>query len=232
MVPAVWFSKLSANVNWSTQYQSVSVSNGQLVIGYPIGQPYTDYDLQGRNEWQRDYLNTTSFIHEGRAYIPLAYTAIMLGMQVNYDADSQRTSIQNATIPMTSTPSRTVDEAYWLYQITEAEAGGESYKGKVAVAASILNRVNSSDWPNSIKDTIFEVSKFNGVSYYQYSPVLDKRIYNVTPSNETKKAVEAALRGEDTSKGAVVFYNPDKTNNKWVRSREVTVKIGNHIFAK
>jgi hypothetical protein len=232
MVPAVWFSNLSANVNWSTRYQSVSVSNGQLVIGYPIGQRYTDYDLQGRNEWQRDYLNTTSFIHEGRAYIPLAYTARMLGMQVNYDADSQRTSIENAAITHTSIHSSKTDEAYWLYKITEAEAGGESYMGKVAVAASILNRVNSPDWPNSIDETIFHVSEFNGVSYYQYSPVLDQRIYDANPSKDTIKAVQAAQNGEDPSKGAVVFYNPKKTDNTWVRSKEVTVKIGNHVFAK
>ncbi|MCF2939501.1 cell wall hydrolase [Paenibacillus alkaliterrae] len=124
------------------------------------------------------------------------------------------------------------EDLKWLYQVTEAEAGGESYKGKTAVAASILNRVKSPDWPMTIQDTIFQVTKYNGISYYQYSPVLDKRIYEVTPSAERKKAVQAALNGEDPSKGAVVFYNPGKTDNQWVRSKEVTVIIGNHVFAK
>jgi hypothetical protein len=232
MVPAVWFENLSADVSWSKQYRSASImSDNQTVIGFPVGQSFTDYDLNGLNEWERDNLDTTNFIHEGRMYVPLAYTARKLGMKVTYDAHSQSTSIQSAS-RTASKQSISSDDLHWLYQITEAEAGGESYNGKLAVAATILNRVDSPDWPNSIKKTIFQVTKFNGVSYHQFSPVLDNRIYDVTPSKDTVKAVQAALKGEDPSKGAVVFYNPDKTDNKWVRSREVTVIIGNHIFAK
>ena len=126
----------------------------------------------------------------------------------------------------------TDEDLKWFYRIVEAEAGGESYEGKVAVAASILNRVNSDEWPDTITETIFQVTTYNGVSYYQYSPVLDRRIYEVTPSEETIQAVHEALQGSDPSNGAIVFYNPAKTNNQWVRSREVTTVIGNHVFAK
>jgi hypothetical protein len=231
MVPAVWFQNLSANVSWSKRYRSAIVSSSRTVIGFPEGQSFTDYDQNGLNQWERDDLETTSFIHKGRMYVPLAYTAKKLGMEVTYNAHSKRTSIHHAA-KIAYQQSISSDDLHWLYQITEAEAGSESFKGKLAVAASILNRVESPDWPNSIKKTIFQVTKFNGVSYYQYSPVLDNRIYNVTPSKDTKKAVQAALNGEDPSKGAVVFYNPDKTDNKWVREREVTVTIGNHVFAK
>lgn len=231
MVPAVWFENLSANVTWSVQYRSAVVRSNMTVIGFPAGQSFTDHDLQGLNQWKRDNLNTTNIIHEGRMYVPLAYTAQKLGMQVTYDAKSRSTSIQQ-TAASASQQSISTDDLHWLNQITEAEAGSESYNGKLAVAASILNRVKSPDWPNSIKETIFQATTFNGVSYHQYSPVLDNKIYNVTPSKDTVKAVQAALSGEDPSEGAVVFYNPDKTDNEWVRSREVTVTIGNHVFAK
>ncbi len=252
MVPAIWFRNVSKKVSWSERYRSAVISSQQTIIGFPEGERFADYDLHGLNRWERDELHTTSFIHEGRMYVPLAYTARKLGMLVTYDAHSQSTSIHNATISTSTTNSGnsgnfayatnstasasrhsiSSDDLHWLNQITEAEAGGESYRGKLAVAASILNRVGSPDWPNSIQETIFQVDTFNGVSYYQFSPVLDNRIYNVTPSKDTLKAVQAALRGEDASKGAVVFYNPEKTDNKWVRGREVTVTIGSHIFAK
>lgn len=240
MVPAVWFQNLSATINWSEQYRSAVVRSNQIIIGFPEGQRFADYDRNGHNQWERDELNTTNFIHEGRMYVPLGYTARKLGMDVTHDAQSKSTSIHyetksnaNATAnAMASRQSISEDDLYWLNQITEAEAGGESYKGKVAVAATVLNRVKSPDWPDSIKETIFQVTTFNGVSYHQFSPVLDNRIYEVTPTEDTKKAVQAALNGEDSSEGAVVFYNPDKTENQWVRSREVTVTIGNHIFAK
>jgi hypothetical protein len=240
MVPAIWFQNLSATINWSEPYRSAVVKTNLITIGFPEGKRFTDFDRNGLNQWERDELHTTNFIHEGRMYVPLGYTARKLGMDITYDVQSKSTSIQyevrsnakSEANEMTSEQSISGDDLHWLNQITEAEAGGESYKGKVAVAATILNRVKSPDWPDSIKETIFQVTTFNGISYYQFSPVLDKRIYEVTPTEDTKKAVQAALSGEDTSDGAVVFYNPDKTDNQWVRSKEVTVTIGNHIFAK
>ncbi|MFT9847048.1 cell wall hydrolase [Aneurinibacillus sp. REN35] len=120
----------------------------------------------------------------------------------------------------------------WLYKLTEAEAGGEPYNGKVAVAASVLNRVKSPEWPNTLKGVIFQVDTYNGKSYYQYSPVLDKRIYQVQPSKDTIAAVQEALRGNDPSRAALIFYNPDKTDNQWVRSHTTSAKIGSHIFSK
>ncbi len=240
MVPAIWFENLSATVAWSEQYRSAVVRSSQMTIGFPEGQRFADYDRNDHNQWERDELHTASFIHKGRMYIPLGYTARKLGMDISYDVQSKRTSIQyeagsnasSTVITMDSRQSISEDDLYWLNQVTEAEAGGESYEGKVAVAATVLNRVKSADWPDSIKETIFQVTTYSGISYYQFSPVLDRRIYEVKPTEDTKKAVQAALNGEDTSQGAVVFYNPDKTDNQWVRSREVTVTIGNHIFAK
>jgi YD repeat-containing protein len=234
LVPAVWFQNLSANVTWNVQHSSAVVSGNDTIVGFPTGQSFADYDLNGLNEWKQDKLNTTNYNLQGRIYVPLAYTAQKLGMQVTYDAQSKITSIHDAatTTITASQPSATSDDVHWLNQITEAEAGGESYKGKLAVAATVLNRVDSPDWPDSIKETIFQVTINKGVSSYQFSPVRDNRIHNVTPSEDAIKAVKAALSGEDPTEGAVVFYNPDKTNNQWVRSREVTVTIGNHIFAR
>lgn len=242
MVPAVFFRSMRAGVSWSVKFRSAVVSRSNITLGFPSGKSFADYELQKTNQWQRDYLTTMTVNDGGKIYVPLAYTARKLGLEVKYDARLKRTSIsttgqngihsQSLAIHTAGQVSASQDDLKWLYQITEAEAGGESYTGKTAIAATILNRVNSPDWPMTIQETIFHVTHYNGVSYYQYSPVIDNRIYNVTPSDETKKAVQAALNGEDPSKGAVVFYNPDKTNNQWVRSREVTVIIGNHVFAK
>ncbi|XEC96208.1 cell wall hydrolase [Paenibacillus tarimensis] len=242
MVPAAFFRNLKLNVTWNEQYRAAVINNKTVMIGFPASKKYADFDLQGLNNWHRDYLYTTTVNHGGRIYIPLAYTARKLGLEVTYNPRSKRTTIIEASRAgilnqtyannNSNHVSASQEDMKWLYQITEAEAGGESYQGKVAVAASILNRVSSPEWPGSIQDTIFQVTTFNGKSYYQYSPVLDKRIYRVTPSVETKRAVQAAINGEDPGKGATVFYNPDKTDNQWVRSRETTAKIGNHIFAK
>lgn len=110
-------------------------------------------------------------------------------------------------------------------RLVHSEAAGEPYTGQVAVAASVLNRVKDSRYPGTVRRVILQV--VNG--YYQYSPVLDGRIY--IPANQTAfNAVGDALNGSDPSLGATGFYNPRKTSNQWVRQQPVTTVIGNHVF--
>ncbi|GBF77687.1 hypothetical protein PA598K_06249 [Paenibacillus sp. 598K] len=241
LVPAILFDQLGAQVSWSEQYRSAVLRQDGLTLAFPVTRSYADYDW-GRNQWQSEPLMAGAFLQGGRAFVPLAYTADKLGMTTTYDAKSGtvslRTSKGNYKAQSIAGISRVVsasdEDMKWLYRITEAEAGGESYTGKVAVAASILNRVldTTGYWPDTIKETIFHVTHYNGKSYYQYSPVLDKRIYDAVPSAETIRAVDEAMSGSDPSKGALVFYNPDKTDNQWVRSRPVTIVIGNHVFTE
>lgn len=235
LVPASWFRGLNVSVGWSEQYRSAVLTTSSIQIGFPAGERHSDYRSAGKTAWQRDNLDTRTTLIGGTAYVPLAYTARKLGFGVQYDSRKGAALIstgEGGFVAMSQQKQSSDEELLWLYRITEAEAGSESYAGKVAVAASILNRVEHPEWPDTIIDAIFQVDYYNGKSYYQYSPVLDKRIYSVSPSQETKRAVQEALNGSDPGLGAIVFFNPKKTDNAWVRSRPVTVKIGNHVFAK
>lgn len=234
MVPATFFRETGAQVNWNASYRAVVISQGSYMIALPVDQSYADYGLAEFAGWERDHLLTTTRIVADKSYVPFGYVAEKLGLQVKYEAKTKKTRLHTITSESANIEDAvSAEELYWLYQITEAEAGGESYDGRVAVAASILNRVAHVDWPNTIIETIFQVTYDEaGKAYYQYSPVLDQRIYTVSPSDETKEAVLAALQGEDPTAGATVFYNPDKTDNKWVRSRPELITIGAHIFAE
>ncbi|MGI6485837.1 MAG: spore cortex-lytic enzyme [Tepidanaerobacteraceae bacterium] len=114
-----------------------------------------------------------------------------------------------------------------LAKLVYAEARGEPYMGQVAVAATVLNRLKDPRYPNTISGIIFQV--VNG--YYQYSPVADGQI-NLTPNATARRAVNDALSGVDPTGGATIFYNPSKTNDRWVWSRQTITRIGNHIFAR
>ena len=118
------------------------------------------------------------------------------------------------------------EEKELLARLVTAESCGEPYTGMVAVAASVLNRVDHVDYPNTVTDVIYQVVA--GI-YYQYEPVLNGRI-NLPACEEAYRAVEDAIRGSDPSLGATGFFNPAKTDNQWVRSRPVTVIIANHVF--
>ncbi len=112
-----------------------------------------------------------------------------------------------------------------LARLVSAESDGEPFTGQVAVAASILNRLEDPRYPKSIPGIVYQID--NGS--YQYSPVLDGRI-NLPASSSAYQAVQSALSGWDPSNGGNGFYNPAKTTSQWVRSNPVTAVIGNHVF--
>ena len=119
------------------------------------------------------------------------------------------------------------EETDLLARLIHAEAKGEPYSGKVAVATVVLNRVDHKDFPDTVKGVIYE--KSNG--YYAFSPVANGQI-NQPADAEDYRAVKEALAFWGQGNGSLFFYNPEKTANQWIRSREVTVTIGNHVFAR
>lgn len=119
--------------------------------------------------------------------------------------------------------SVTAAEKDLLARLVEAEAKGEPYAGKVAVATVVLNRVSHDQFPNSINRVIYQKD--------QFTPVKNGAINNAA-SAASKRAVNEALAFRGQGSGSIYFYNPQKTSNKWLRSKQVTVVIGNHVFAK
>lgn len=103
------------------------------------------------------------------------------------------------------------------------EARGEPYIGKVAVAAVILNRVQSPSFPHSVSGVIFQPGAFTAVS--------DGQIW-LEPNAESKKAVKDAINGMDPTGNCIYYFNPKTATNKWIWSRPQVKTIGNHIFCK
>ena len=52
----------------------------------------------------------------------------------------------------------------------------------------------------------------------------------LTVTGSARRAAREALNGSDPTGGALYYYNPDKTSNKWIRSRPVITRIGAHLF--
>ncbi|MGM0369541.1 MAG: cell wall hydrolase [Bacillota bacterium] len=111
-----------------------------------------------------------------------------------------------------------------LARLIHGEARGESYIGQVAVGAVILNRMLSSYFPNDIRSVIYQSG--------QFSPVANGQI-NLRPNRTAYRAARSALQGQDPTRGARYFYNPQTAKDMWwFKTREVVVEIGNHVFAK
>ena len=118
------------------------------------------------------------------------------------------------------------EELMLLAKIIHAEARGESFEGKIAVGAVVLNRIDSPHFPKTISDVIFQ--KNNQV--YQFSPVADGSI-NLEPDEASVEAALQALSGKDPTGGALFFYNPELSTDRWIRTLPVVARIGNHVFA-
>lgn len=122
-----------------------------------------------------------------------------------------------------SSSSSTSNDAYLLARLVYGEARGEPYKGQVAVAAVVLNRVESSSFPNSIAGVIYQSGAF--------SVVADGQI-NLSPDETAIKAAKDAMNGWDPTNGCLYYYNPQKTSNRWMLSKPVALTIGEHVFCK
>ena len=112
---------------------------------------------------------------------------------------------------------------YLLARLVYAEARGESYKGKVAVAAVVLNRVSSASFPNTISGVIYQKGAFESVS---------NGSINLTPDSDSIRAAKEAMNGWDPTGGCLYFYNARTVSSgSWILSRTVKTVIGNHSFA-
>lgn len=84
-----------------------------------------------------------------------------------------------------------------LSRLVYGEARGEEYRGQVAVAAVILNRVNSSNFPNTVAGVIYQSGAFDAVS--------DGQI-NLSPNKTAVSAAQDALNGWDPSYRSIVLF--------------------------
>jgi len=110
-----------------------------------------------------------------------------------------------------------------LAHIIYSEARGESFEGQIAVGSVVMNRLNSSAFPDSISEVIFQPGQFTAVDDGQYW---------LTPNKSAYDAAQEALKGTDTTKGALFYYNPELATSSWSKARAKIKKIGNHIFTQ
>ena len=108
-----------------------------------------------------------------------------------------------------------------LARLISAEARGEPYTGQVAVGAVVMNRTRHPSFPSTISGVIYQRGAFSCIDDGQfYQPI----------SDSAYRAARQALAGSDPTGGAIYYYNPAKTTNKWIWSRPVLTVIGSHRF--
>ena len=113
-------------------------------------------------------------------------------------------------------------DVYLLARIISAEARGESYRGQVAVGAVVLNRVQSSQFPNTLAGVIYQKGAFTAIDDGQFDQPIADSAY---------RAAREALAGADPTGGCLYYYNPATATSQWIYSLPVKMTIGKHRFS-
>ncbi|MCL6457618.1 MAG: spore cortex-lytic enzyme [Gorillibacterium sp.] len=139
----------------------------------------------------------------------------------------QAAATETKTVKASSTSSSrhgvTENDITMMSNAVYGESRGEPYRGQVAVAAVILNRVDDARFPNTVSGVIFQPGAFTAVA--------DGQIW-LTPNETARKAVQDALNGVDPTNGCTYYFNPKTATSKWIWSRPQILEIGEHIFCK
>jgi N-acetylmuramoyl-L-alanine amidase len=144
--------------------------------------------------------------------------------------DSQKREAQKTVRPGTESQvlSRSlgrlvsIEDVELLTRVIYGEARGENFEGQVAVGAVVLNRLKDPRFPKTMRAIIYQSGAFTAV---------DDRQIHLDPDDIAYKAADAALSGLDPTNGAIYYYNPRIATDRWIKSRPVVKRIGNHTFS-
>ena len=155
----------------------------------------------------------------------LSNNTIQPGVVLKVPTDAAAVASGSTVVVTTSRDGydRTYSQREWdmLAQVVYGEARGESYRGQVAVAAVVLNRMEHDDFPNSMYDVVFQKNAFTCVSDGQYY---------LKPNRTAYQAALDAMQGSDPTGGCLYYWNPVTATSSWIWTRTIKTTIGNHVF--
>ena len=160
-----------------------------------------------------------------RLYLPVRLIASAFASSTEWSPDYTVRISDSGQVPVSGDEYYNQTDVYWLSRIINSESGAEPFKGKIAVGNVVLNRVNSSLFPNTVYEVIFD--KKYGT---QFSPTVIGTIYK-EPNNDSVIAAKICLEGYSLNNKILYFMNPDIATNNWIsQNRPYAFRIGNHTF--
>ena len=109
-----------------------------------------------------------------------------------------------------------VNDVTLLAALIQCEAGSESYEGKLAVGAVVMNRVRSGGYPNTVSEVIYARGQFPPATNGKVAAVIARG-----PSAACVQAAQQAISGATNVGGATHFRRAGSTPG---------IVIGNHVF--
>lgn len=211
---------LGCTVSWnkSTKKLTVQKNDGSLTFYVTVGEKL----IQAKGRYF--YMNSTCRMYDNVVYVPARALAKVFGLCVWYDDFYPRILFSKGKPFLSADQYYNAEDLKWLSKLISAESRAEPFEGQIAVGNVVLNRVNSSQFPNTIKDVIF--------ANIQFSVVKDGQIY-YEPTESSVIAAKVALEGTNLAPGCLFFVDKRYCKSQWVvNNRPFYTRIGNHWFYK
>lgn len=216
---------IGAQVEWNSKQRKVTFYYKQSRV--ELWLDAEEYKVNGTVR----KMDAKPYIKQGRTLVPVRFIATGLGLNVRWDPTANRVMLKQLGVHTVMTNESLYlrnqqSDLYWLAKIIHTEARGEPLQGQIAVGAVVLNRTNSTEFPNTVYDVIFD--KWD--VYYQFEPVQNGEIHRLEPNDSSYEAARRALAGEDPTSGALFFHNSAISQSAWMASKPVITRIGKHDF--
>ncbi len=171
------------------------------------------------------YMGNECFTDGDQLMVPIRAMATVFALDLEWNGEERSISLSGGGLLESGDTFYNEKDLYWLSRIINAEARGEGFIGQIAVGNVVLNRVKSSEYPNTIYGVIFD--RKNGV---QFTPISDGSIY-LEPYDSCVIAAKLCLEGiKDYSNGAIYFIS-DKVKSCYATIHCTKVAtIGGHRF--
>lgn len=193
------YSDNSYDTSYDSSYSDTSYDDGS---SYTDSSYDTSYDDGSSYDTSYDNSYTDSSYDDGSSYTDSS-------SDTSYDDSSSSDTTDTST-------SASSSDRELLAGLIYCEAGNQSWDGKVAVGAVVLNRVASSSFASTIKGVIYESGQFSPAG----SGWLDSVIANGSIPSSCYDAADAALAGENPI-GSAMYFNTGSGKG---------IKIGAHQF--
>ncbi|MBR5517654.1 MAG: cell wall hydrolase [Clostridia bacterium] len=220
-IPLRAFSEaIGAQIEWNEEAQTATMIKDGHKFEFCSDNDYCIIDGEKRE--------LSSINREFLTFVPVRVISETLGYGVEWDDYYMTVKI---TAPDVTVPEESKDFSYtysdilYLGKIIMLEAGSGTLDTKIAIGNTIVNRVQSSSFPNTIKDVIFDTNYGT-----QFPPAHTERIEE-TPSKECVVAAKCALNGVELVGNSLYFISAKAAPKSWAaKNRPYHSTVGNTAF--
>lgn len=170
------------------------------------------------------YVQNGVGVRDGMVYLPLRVVAQATGGILSWDAQEQvaHLTLMDAEPALANYNSEDLE---WLAKVISAESKGEPLVGQIAVGNVVLNRVAHENYPDTIKDVIFDRTYA-----VQFEPTENGTIHD-QPTASAMLAAKLCLEGANVVEDCIYFFAPALSSGSWiVNNADYYTTIGCHRF--